>query len=593
MLILQSRSGNLRRRRFRRLFWISVPLLAAVAWLSWTPALARYHLWKQRNALQQAKAFITQHDPNDAHLALEVAFTVAPDNIDAWRTAAAMLEQVGTPEAVRIRRHIVEMIGANVNDQVALVNCAIRFHDYNSARDALSRISSSQSTQPAALSAALSFALATENSPVADALFDRLKALTPNNEDFKVAQAILHLRHPDPKVAEAARTELAADAAKPAYALRVERELTSDAMLRRDYPAAKRWAAAAAADPKSELNDRLQVAKLELLVDTKPFAQDFPTVAAAAAANPLDLRAFVHWVLVQNHAAEADQWLAGLPPAVRDSPTGKAAQVDIVVQLKDWDRFEPLVEAGALGPITPEAVRLAMSAHLVGVRNPALQHQVWDETIQAANGNLAALMVLERLTTIWQWETESERTLWTIARAFPDQTWVHQELFNIYRQRNDTTNMREVMNVLRNADPSVPRYQHDWALLSMLLDPTDAWDGPKEIMRKLYEGDPANPNYATGYAFALARAKKGPQALVIVSKFQSQERDYSPRAPYLAYIYGINGKKTDVAHMESLATGSGYLPEERLLFNLAREAVIRKSLPPAIVPKPKAVEKKT
>ncbi len=158
---------------------------------------------------------------------------------------------------------------------------------------------------------------------------------------------------------------------------------------------------------------------------------------------------------------------------------------------------------------SPSPFKLAMSARLVGTRNPALQHEIWTEAIQATNGNLAAMLVLERLSTAWKWEKESEQTLWTIARAFPDQTWVHQELFNVYKARNDTSNMRELMNVLRTADPSVPRYQHDWALLSLLQDGTSEWTGPKEIMRKLYDGDPSNPNYATGYAFALARVGQG------------------------------------------------------------------------------------
>src|ERR1700689_495366 len=107
MLILQSRTGSKRRRNVKRLIWIALPLIAVAGWLSWAPLLTRYRLWKQSNALDQAKKFIAQQDPNDAHLALEVAFTVAPGNIDAWRTAANMLDQVGTPEAVRIRRHIV------------------------------------------------------------------------------------------------------------------------------------------------------------------------------------------------------------------------------------------------------------------------------------------------------------------------------------------------------------------------------------------------------------------------------------------------------------------------------------------------------
>ena len=587
MLILQSRGGNPRRRLYRRIAWIALPLIAAAAWLSWTPALTQYHLWKQQNALAQAKGFIAQHDANDAHLALEVAFTVAPGNIDAWRTAAEMLDQVGTPEAVRIRHHITQMLGANLLDQVALVNSALRFRDYNTARDALGSFPKSAANDPIALGAALSFAMETRNSPVADALLDRLRKLTPDNEDFKVAQAQLHLRHPDPQMAAEARKILESEAANPKYALQVERELMTDAMVRKDLPAAKRWAITVAANPQATLSDRLHQANLELLVDKRPFEQVLPPLAQEAAKDPVTIAPFVRWLLAQNHAKEAESWLGTLPPELKKSPVVASAEADVIVQLKDWDRLGPILEAGAWGPIPLESMRLAMSARIVGAHNQGLQHQVWTEAIQAANGSLPAYIVLERLAATWEWATESDDTLWTIARAFPDQTWADEELFTDYRARKDAANMREVMNALRTSDPSVARYQHDWALLTLLVNPSSDWNESKDIMRKLYETDPANPNYATGYAFALAQAGKGPQALAVVSKLSPQDRDYSPRAPYLAYVYGVNRMKADVIRSETQAHGAVLLPEENILFTLAHELESRKALAPPAAPKAK------
>ena len=122
-----------------------------------------------------------------------------------------MLDQVGTPEAIRIRHHITQMMGATFLDQVALINSALRFNDLNTARDALTALPKSRSNDPLALSAALSFAMATQNDPMSDALLDRLRKITPDNEDFKVAQAELHLRHPNPKKSAEARSVLEAE----------------------------------------------------------------------------------------------------------------------------------------------------------------------------------------------------------------------------------------------------------------------------------------------------------------------------------------------------------------------------------------------
>jgi len=422
---------------------------------------------------------------------------------------------------------------------------------------------------------------------VADALLDRLRKLTPDNEDFKVAQAQLHLRHPDPQMAAEARKILESEAANPKYALQVERELMTDAMVRKDLPAAKRWAITVAANPQATLSDRLHQANLELLVDKRPFEQVLPPLAQEAAKDPVTIAPFVRWLLAQNHAKEAESWLGTLPPELKKSPVVASAEADVIVQLKDWDRLGPILEAGAWGPIPLESMRLAMSARIVGAHNQGLQHQVWTEAIQAANGSLPAYIVLERLAATWEWATESDDTLWTIARAFPDQTWADEELFTDYRARKDAANMREVMNALRTSDPSVARYQHDWALLTLLVNPSSDWNESKDIMRKLYETDPANPNYATGYAFALAQAGKGPQALAVVSKLSPQDRDYSPRAPYLAYVYGVNRMKADVIRSETQAHGAVLLPEENILFTLAHELESRKALAPPAAPKAK------
>jgi hypothetical protein len=133
----------------------------------------------------------------------------------------------------------------------------------------------------------------------------------------------------------------------------------------------------------------------------------------------------------------------------------------------------------------------------------------------------------------------------------------------------------------------VSRYQHDWALLSMLVNPSPDWNEPKEIMHQLYQLDPGNPNYTTGYAFALAQSGKGPAALAIAARLSPADRDFTPRAPYLAYIYGANHMKAEVTRMENLGHDTSLLPEESLLFTLGEQLAERKTPPPPVAPKPK------
>jgi hypothetical protein len=191
-------------------------------------------------------------------------------------------------------------------------------------------------------------------------------------------------------------------------------------------------------------------------------------------------------------------------------------------------------------------------------------------------------MVLQRVAAGWRWDAEVERTLWTIVRGFPDQAWAHQTLFDRFTSRRDTNSMKELMSALQKSDASVARYNHDWALLTLLLDSSSTPSSAKDMMRDLYKMDPTNPHYATGHAFALAQMRKGPEAVAVVQKLTPVELDYPPRQPYLAFIHGVARDAAGVERAVKLGQGGTYLPEEQRLFERAREALVRKVEEPPV-----------
>ena len=569
-----------RRRSWLRRVMIVVGLAAVGGlWLAKDPALLRYRIWKQQRALGQARQFVQQRDAPKAQFALEVALAAVPGNADAWRVAADILDQVGAPQAVRLRRGIVQRVPESVDNRAALVLCALRYRDLNTASEALNDLTPAQAGQPVALRAALAYALATDNAPVADALYDRLKPLYPQNDDLKVAHALLRVRLPRPEGAVAARRELEAFVTNPKYALPIYREFMTLAIQQGDHAAAKRWVALVAADPAATFSDQLQRANLELLVDHRPFADVFGELVPKVPPVPADTVHFVRWLMVQNKSAEADKWLSARPAALLRDPEVFAVRAEVVAGLQDWDRLAGLLEAGAWGALPKDLVRLAMSARVVGTRNNAgLRRQVWDEALRSAGSSLPALRVLQRLAGLWQWEDEGERTLWVIARAYPDQAWAHQTLFNVFRARKNTEAMRNVLATLRDADGSVQRYQGDWAILTLLLDPNSTWNLPKDTLERLYRQQPENAFFATGYAFALAQVQKGAEARAVVEKMPPDVREYPPRAPYLAYVYAVNRRPVELEKYAAIAVTADLLPEESRLLALSREVVNR---PPA------------
>jgi len=589
MQLLQSRRPK-RRSPWR--IYIIVAVIAATAvglWQSWDRMHNRYLRWRQDRALAQAREFFAKRDAPNAQLALDVAINTIPSRPEAYRMAADMLEQVGARSAMRLRRTVVELQPDSAADAAALVLSCIKFGDLNAARDALSNTPHDVSIQPPMLHAALTYALATGNTPVAEILFGELKSKLPNDQALELSRAVFHLRHPDPKQREAAKAELESLAkTQPAYTLSIERELAAYAMQLRDYSEARRRLQLVVADPAATLNDRLQLANLELLIEHEPFEKVFATLTPHAGKSPEDAAQFAQWLGIQGHPADADRWLGNLAPALRDTGVIRATQADIVAQLQDWDRLAPLLEAGAWGPVPQATIRLAFAAHTVdNPGRPSVRHDTWDMALDSAGGNLLALRALRRLAGIWQWEDETERTTWAIVRAFPDQTWAHQSLFDFYRQKKNAKGMRDVMAALRDADGSNQRFQGDWALLTMLLEPTALWNQAKDIAKQLYTAAPDNPTYATNYAFALAQAGKGPEALAVVEKLKPEERDYLPRQPYLAFVYGVAKKSAELEHAASLAQTLDALPEESYLFVRAREELNRKPEKPKPAPEAK------
>jgi hypothetical protein len=553
--------------------------------LGYRPLVDRYHHWKQRRALAQARGFIEHKDFENAKLALDVALTAVPGDPEALRAAADLLDSVGSPQVMPLRRRLVQIAPDSAEDRAALVMSALHFHDLNAARDALGGMTPQQAGEPAALKAALAYAMATNNKPMADLFFDRLQKLDPANQNLHVLHALLRAQSPRAEVADKARRELDALAREPRHSLYIHRELMLQAMLRHDGREAVRLARLVVADPRANLQDHLHLANLELNFDHRPVAAIVAELTPRAKASPADAAEFVRWVLVADAPGEALAWIDALPAPLQADPKIVATRADALAALQYWDRLENMLEAGAWGNLNKDVVQLAFAARIADQRkNDGLKREVWDEALASAGHSLADMNVLYRLASIWRWNDQVERSLWAIIKRFPNQSWAQQILFNVYRERKDTDDMKALMDTLRDGDPTLPRYKYDWALLSMLSFNSAGWTPPKQAMQDLYQAEPDNASYATGYAYALAQSDKEKEALAVLAKLKPADMDLPARAPYLAYIYGVCRQKDafkKYAAVQSQLTN--LLPEEYDLFSQGRDAVDRpvRDLPPS------------
>ncbi len=589
MLLLQSRKKSRLRRRLTILVVLALPVAAYFGWGAVSgPLLRRYHVWKQEKALVRAKEFIAQKDPASAKLEIDIALIAVPGSPEAIRVAADLLQLVGSPQELSFRRQIADQNPDSVPDRLALITAALRLRDFNAARDALASFTSAQAEQPAVLRAYLGYALGVNNRPMADALFDRLSAIAAPDDDMRALHAMLLRQHPNGQKSAAAKKELETLAQNPKFSLTLNRAFFNEALVAKDLPAAKRFAALVSADPAATFSDRLNEATVQLLVDHQPFDAVLARLTPAASATGETAAELVRWLIVQGKSAEAERWLAPLPAPIAGTPAVAGVRMELAVVAKDWDQFGKLLEQGAWGPIPLEVARLAMAAHVAGARKVTLRKQIWDETMAAAGDNPVTARVLLRVATTWRWEEETEALLWSVVKLDPAQAWAHAALMGAYRQRGDGKKMLEVMTVLKNSAPTSKTYRHDWALLSLLVSPLSDWDAPKVTAKEVYLADSANPNYAATYALALSQAGKADEARAVVEKLSAADRDYPLRAPYLAFVYGHSRRQAEFDQYAALSAQAPLLREERQLIEQTREFLTRPVASPASTVKPPA-----
>lgn len=576
MQIMQPKRVSRRRNRL-----IVIGVLLAVPLAFWgtlkvrSTVLPRYQLWKQSRALEQARGFMKQQDSRNAKIALDVALLAAPGNPSAWRTAAEFLEQTGALQAVRVRRQIVELSPETLDDRIALIMTAIRFNDRVAAREALAGMTVEQAQKPEALRAALAFALLTNNAPIADALYDRLRTIFPNDQQLRYDHAALRCLIPNPELAAAALAEVEKFAAMPEYRIRALRWLLVDALKRKDNVRARQWSLQLASDPAAEMSDLLHRANVAILIEGQKLEAILPALETRAAGRGADVATVVRWLLNQQQVGRAVAWLAKLPPEILNQSAVADVRGELALSAQDWVLLGTLLEQGVWGKVVPGTVQLALSARLLSDRNRTdLRKRVWEEALASAGTNVWALRMLTRLSGAWKWDQEMELSLWAVVRAYPDQTWAHLALFYGYRQKRNAAGMREVSAALRQQDASLARYQHDWALLSMLTDPVKLWNNDKELMKSLYESARGNPYYMVGYGFALAQAGRGPEALKVIEALTELDRMLPTRAPYLAYIYGVNKMAKETNFYVEAAANVDLLDEERGLLRQATDALV-------------------
>lgn len=548
-----------------------VALLVFVAPLVWQDWRGGYTNWKCERALKKAHDAFQAKDMASAALALQVAVRADRTNPRVWQTIADMTEAIGAREAIQQRMQVAALQPGNVEAQLALAITAMRFGDIYTARDALKAVPPDLRDSMDYRRAVALFAMVEGNGGTAENILASVMK-DDSSDGVRLAYATVRMSHPNPAMAATARQELAGMAENTATAAPALRELFGDAVLRKDFTAARTWAERLVRLPTAQYRDHLALANLYLLADHRPLEELIGPLREKAKTNPSDMADLVRWLLAQGQAIRARAIVDSLPADFKDSFVMKAARLDLATAQGDWAAVGELLRQGALGPVPDVALRMAMEARNVGeIEGEAARLKRWQQAIEQTRTNIFGLRMLYRLAFNWRWIPEVEATLMAIAENFPGQTWAHEALVKGYTSQQNGPGLLKIFALWHQQESGVNRLTHDWALMDMLVNPVDVWNQSKTAAEKLYLNESNNPNYATTCALAYALAGRTADSLAIIEKLKPEERRESARAPYLAFIYAQGGLAKEAREQLALPHPDHALKEEVKLAELAKK----------------------
>ena len=553
---------------------------ATFAWIYSAELRSAYRHWRQERSFAQARAFAAKNDAPSTVLALKAALEADGANPSAWRTAADFFEQAGDRQAVKLRRQVLVIEPASPANRVALINTALRFNDLVTAQQTLDEASVADRASLDFRKASAALAFAQSRPADAEALLAGILRDHPGDNRIRLDRAVIILRYAPPEVSANARAELETLADSADTRVVALRELTS-AALRDAQPArALAFADRLAALPDTSFKDLLLRAAASLATGSA-LDDVLRPIQTRVLANPAEAIPLSTWLLATGRSRAVLAWLESLPETTRALPPLRVAHVDCLNALGEWRAASALIATGAWGPIPPEAMQLAVSARTLRERGRAkLQENAWNEAVRIASGNLASLRVLHRLALAWGWEDESRSVLFAVARTRPDQTWAHRALVRHAYHTGDTSTLKEVYRLWREAEPNNPLVEGNWAMLTLLTEPVARPTLAKTTAAKLYAASPANPFFATTHAFAVWQLGRPSEAVQIMEKLPPEERDAPVRAFYHALFLASANRPSEALRSLSLSARANLLPEERRLFIAAYEKTQPKPVRP-------------
>src|SRR5947208_1136801 len=566
---------------FQRQFWparfavmvalVAVALLVGVLLFNYGSKL--YENWRQTHLLHGATAFLQEGKLSKATQTAQELLRRHPDSLPALYVLAEAAERQNLEEAVSWRGQIARLLPKDVESQLNLASAALRFGKLDLARRALDRVPSSDRDSAAFHVVAGWLARAEGNFAEQEEQFASAVSKEPNNDLYQFNLAALQIRSKDTGKSNNARDTLERLSKIVPYRTGALRALLNAGVDRNDLASADNFAQQLQMSPDVTFGDYLLCLNFYQKLDQKKFRQLLERVKPFAARNAADVVALIDWMNQNGLAADVIEWIDKLPPAQLSSPPVSVSVADAYATVKNWSRLKRFTRTGNWGDA--DYLRLAFHAiavqHLRSGSGPSATLEFsksWQSTYELSKNDSKHQLILARLTTKWQLESQDEQLWLAIGKDPYMRCEALDNLRRIYRAGSETTKLYEVLERLHEISPDHGRITADLARLGLNLEQNV--ERSHQLAKEAYDRAPNEINCVVTYGFSLYRLGRNAEALAGIQTLSPDQLHDSHAAVYAALVLIEAGQIDAAKKYIGAAENDRIYPEEKKLLDEAK-----------------------
>lgn len=552
------------------LWTVGVVLVLAVGG---TFGYSSYRNWQQRRLIAKANALVSHGDYKHASLDARRLLQINPNSADGFRILARIAEKAGLRAALDWRRRVMDLGVATPNDLILLARAAIRFDEPATAEVAMSRLpeSAKQTAEYHALLADI--ALKQRDGVEMERQLSEANRLEPENKDYIMRLAALRLGANNAETRAKGKKTLVELQNDPMQRREATRYLAEDALRQKNTLTALELARLLDSYPDKTYADRLLLlSALQAAFDSgfAPFLEEMQTTSAE---DPERAAALLTWMNMNNLSREAIAWSTKLAPAVIGNKLVQIALSDSFVTAKDWAGLQRLVNSGNWG--TVDFLRNAIAARaLRELGNEPESAAQWNEAMKKITANSRHIMMLAETVEKWGWRNEAIDLLWLVAKDPVKGDEALGSLYRYFAKNEDTENLYRVLLHRMELHPNDRNVQNNYAAISLLLNMNT--ERAQKIAREIHEKEPANPAYASTYAFALHVQGEPKKAAKVMEGLTAEQLRQPEIAAYYGIILAAAGDHARAAEFLDLGEKATLLPQEKALLEKARRSLAQR-----------------